>query len=90
MSQLVERLIGSSDTLVKLPVHQFIGAIAENKRGILTAAQVTAMFNLDAGEQADVVTILAGSATREIMHDVLMLGERGLYTQAQVETRLGL
>lgn len=58
---LYTRLIGSSGA--KLPVHQFMAALGEYERGKLTAPQVYAAFNLDAGEQAEINTLVSKIVT---------------------------
>lgn len=89
---LLDRLIGTEDP--KLPVHQFMAALAEYKRGALTGTQVASTFGLSAGEaislQAFLDNLGASTIDRAMIHDVLLLAETGLYTKAQVQFRLGV
>ena len=90
---VLTRLVGPLEGETKLPVHQFMAALAEYKRGAITGAQVAEAFVLDSDEENDLQTFLDGmdgTLTREKVHDVLMLGERKLYTLAKVQTELGL
>lgn len=85
--------LGGGVTEVKLPVHQFLAALAEVRRGEVTRAQLIAGFSLDASEEEQLDTFIsrmaADSISREEVHDVLMLAENGFRTPAQVLTRLG-
>src|SRR6476659_9178846 len=92
---LLSRLIGSNPTNeLKLPVHQFMAALAELKRGAsgVTLSSIATFFNLDAGEQTDLQTFVSQQSgdviAREEIHDVLMLGEAGAYTLQQCSDRL--
>jgi hypothetical protein len=88
LSRLTEPLPGEA----KIPVHTFNAAIAEVKRGIITLTNVGDAFNLSAGERTELASYLANvyvdGVSREVMHDVLMLGEEGHYTQQQCADRL--
>ena len=95
---LVTRLVAPLEGEDKLPVHQFTAGIAEVRRGEISGAEMASRFGLSAGE----ITALnnwfsamdAGGQTpteiRTETEDVLMLGERGYYSLAEVNTRLGL
>ena len=91
---LLSRLVAPQGEEVKIPVHQFMAALAEGKRGApgVDLASISAVFELDAGEQADLATFLlnfyGGIIDREMIHDVLMLGERGIYTVQNCADRL--
>lgn len=91
---LLTRLLEPQPGEQKIPVHQFMAALAEYKRGAVTGAQVVAKFNLDAGETTQLQNWLdnldGDTINRQLIHDVLMLGETGLYSQAQVVARLGV
>ena len=77
---------------IKLPVHQFTSELAEYHRGYIPKSKMVADFNLSAAEETQLDNFLlkieSGSFTREEFHDVMMMGERGLYTPLEVTTRL--
>ena len=79
---LFERLVGTEDP--KLPVHQFMAALAEYKRGEVTGVQVATAFDLSAGEATNLQEFLdnldADTISRDVIHDVLLLAEGGYYT----------
>lgn len=91
---LLTRLVDPADGEIKLPVHQFMAALAELKRGApgVTVTTVGDAFNLDAGERTELETIVSNNyvdgISRELIHDVLMLGEANLYTLQQCSDRL--
>jgi NaMN:DMB phosphoribosyltransferase len=91
---LYDRLVGTEDP--KIPIHQFMSAAAENVRGEMTDLQVKNAFNLSAAEATEAATLkaqLAGTVSRQELHDVLLLAERGIEpytTAAAVKTRLGV
>lgn len=81
----------------KLPVHQFMAAMGELKRGHVTAPVLAAAFNLDAGEQTEAATLFARfndltPLTSLELHEVLLLAETGLAygTVASLKNRLGV
>ena len=89
---LLDRLLGNEDP--KLPVHQFMAALAEYKRGAITKQNVIDAFLLSVPEGTSLQTFLtkldSDTIDRAFIHDVLLLGEAGYYTKSQVQTRLGL
>lgn len=91
---LLTRLVSPAVGEEKISVHQFTAALGELRRGApdMLLADVHAAFNLDAGEQVTLASIVKNynldGITREVLHDVLMLGEQGLYTVAEVQARL--
>lgn len=89
---LLNRLLGTEDP--KLPIHQFMAALAEYKRTSITGQQVIDAFGLDAGEATALSEFLdnldGDTIDRAKIHDVLLLGETGLYPKAKVKTELGL
>lgn len=95
---LLTRLIAPLPGEEKLPVHQFLASLAELVRGApgVTLGALHAAFNLNAAEQAQLLDFMASAQTgnlavqRQVIHDVLLLGEGGLYTVNQVITRLNL
>lgn len=96
---LIARLMGEDPEVYgkKLPVHQYVAAVAEVARGSATAAPLVAKFDLDATEQAQTQALInavtGGTLTRVEVHDVLLMAEQRLppYTSvAAVESRLGL
>ncbi len=90
---LLTRLIAPLPGEVKLPVHQFMGELAEIRRGESTRAQLISEFNLSTPEETQLDLLIAQMAadnvSRAEVHDVLLLGEYGLRTEAQVLTRFG-
>jgi hypothetical protein len=91
---LLTRLIDPLEGEEKLPVHQFMAALAEYKRGAVTGAQVVSAFNLSGSEatalQEFLTNLDSDAINRAMIHDILMLGEDGQYPIATVRTRLGL
>lgn len=97
---LLTRLIAPLAGEAKLPAHQFMAALAELKRGApgVTQAAIATAFNLSAAEQTSLATFVSNMQSgvppfplsREQIHDVLMLGEMGIYTVAQAKSRLGV
>jgi len=89
---LLDRLLGNEDP--KLPVHQFMAALAEYKRGAITKQIVIDAFLLSVPEGTSLQTFLtkldSDTIDRGFIHDVLLLGEAGYYTKSQVQARLGL
>lgn len=91
---LLSRLVAPAVGEVKLPVHQFMAALAELKRGApgVDVASISSAFDLTAGEQTELATLVTNHyldlVSREMIHDVLMLGEDNLYTVQQCEARL--
>lgn len=93
---LVSRLTIPAQGEAKLPVHQFMAILAELKRAApsVTVAAIAAhpVFNLSVDETTELTSFVANLygdlVTREQIHDVLMLGEAGVYTQQQVIDRL--
>jgi hypothetical protein len=59
---LYERLTGVE--LPRIPVHAFMGALGEYERGKMTSQQVITAFNLSAGEQTEVTTLLTKILTQ--------------------------
>jgi hypothetical protein len=88
---LIDRVLGQEEP--KLPVHQFMAALAEYKRGAITGAQVVSAFNLSQAETTQLQSFLSrldsNNLSREMIHDILMLGEYGLYNRSFVLSRLG-
>lgn len=102
---LYERLLGRTDAGValgegRIPVHAFVGLMAERARGRVTNADVIAMFGLSTEDQAELVTLVGrfttgGSRlTREELEDVLYVGSSKLAsvygTPSAVRARLGV
>lgn len=93
---LLTRLIAPVGEEEKLPVHQFMAALSEYKRGApgVNLASIAAAFNLSAQEQTALQTFLTNLNTdainRDLVHDVLLLGEAGIYSVAGVQNRLGV
>lgn len=92
---LLDRLINPSlKGEDKLPVHQFMAALAEYKRGAITKQNVVDAFELSTEEATQLQNFLdnldSETINRGMIHDILLLGETGLYTKAQVKNRLGV
>ncbi len=89
---LIHRLEGSESP--KVPVHQFMAALGEYKRGAASQAQIVAAFNLSEAEETQLEVYLSNLDTdainRQLIHDVLLLLERGHYTVGQAKERLGV
>lgn len=91
---LLTRLVDPQPGEEKLPVHQFQAALAELKRGApgVTVQTVATAFNLSAGEQTElasfVSTFYTDGINRDLIHDVLLLGEAGHYDLETCEERL--
>ena len=93
---LYERLLRLEEP--RIPVHAFMAALAERKRGRVTANQIISVFGLDptATTEAaalnarfdDVVSPLTGTE----VHDVLLLADAGLAytTPTALKNRLGV
>ena len=90
LTRLVEpdRLAGE----IKIPVHQFMAELAELQRGKIVKQKIVDDFNLTAPEEANldafIAAMVGGAFDRNEFHDVMMMGERGLYTPAEVTARL--
>jgi len=92
---LYERLLRVEEP--KIPVHAFMAAMGELKRGRVTAPVLAAVFELDAGAQVEAATLFArfnnGSPLTSVeLHEVLLLAETGLAygTVQSLKTRLGV
>ena len=84
---LYERLVLSSETEPKIPVHQFMAAIAEAVRGQVTRAQIITAFELRVEDETDLDFLITKVGTlavgekfefTRVLHDILLLAERGL------------
>lgn len=91
---LLGRLVNPSEGETKLPVHQFMAELAELQRGEILVAKMYADFDLDATEQTQldnfIIEMTGGNFNREEFHDVMMMGEKGFYSEAEILTRLGI
>lgn len=92
VTKLVEPLAGED----RLPVHQFMACLAEAKRGApgVNVTTIGAFFELTPGEITSLQEFYdnfnGSQFTREQIHDVLMMGEYGIYTVQNVKNRLNL
>ncbi len=84
---LYERLVLPTTADPKIPVHQFMAAVAEAVRGQVTRAQIITAFGLRVEDEADLdflITKVGTLAVAEkfeftrVLHDILLLGETGL------------
>jgi len=99
---LIHRLIGRNATdeslpftEERLPIHGAMALFGEISRGYITLAEAATRFGLTADEVTELqgwMTAWAVSGTFDMgeLKDVLMLGETGLYSVAEIQTRLGL
>lgn len=89
---ILPRLLGTEEP--KITVHQFMAALAEYKRGAVTGQQIVTAFSLTSSEATALQQWLSNLDSDEIdrtlIHDVLLLGETGLYSNTQVRNRLGI
>lgn len=89
---LIDRLIGLAEP--KIPTHQFMAALGEYKRGApnVTLAAITTAFGILVGEQADLSTVanllVTDQIDQETLHDVLLLGETGIYDSPTCVSRI--
>jgi hypothetical protein len=71
-----------------------MAALAEYKRGAVTGQNIVDAFNLSGSEATQLNTWLTNLDTdainRQLIHDVLLLGEGEYYSKAQVQSRLGV
>ena len=94
---LFERLLGTDREIdPKIPVHNFMAALAEFQRGAITKATVETMFGIRPQDQADFdLVFLKGPALvagdrfefSRVLHDILLLGESGLIYTKPIEVR---
>ena len=99
---LIHRLIGrnaTDETLPfteeRLPIHGAMALFGEISRGYISFAEATSRFGLTEDEKTELqgwMTAWSASATFDMseLKDVLMLGETGLYSVAEIQARLGL
>jgi len=93
---LYERLLRLEEP--RIPVHAFMAALAERKRGRVTAQQIVTVFNLDAAAITDASALNArfddvvNPLTGVEVHDVLLLADAGLAytTVTTLKNRLGV
>lgn len=89
---LLDRILALEEP--NIAIHPFMAALAEYKRGVVTGANIVTKFELSVGETTALQNWLdnldTDVITRALIHDVLLLGEVGLYTKAQVQSRLGI
>jgi len=96
---LYERLtgIGMTSAETRISIHAFYALLTERKRGSVSNAQVISAFNLNAGEQTELTTLVArvtaGSLTGPEIHEVLIIAEAKLApfdSVALVKSRFGV
>jgi len=84
---LYERLVLPSAADPKIPVHQFMAAVAEAVRGQVTRAQIIAAFGLRVEDETDLDFLITKVGTlvvaekfefTRVLHDILLLAETGL------------
>jgi hypothetical protein len=89
MATLFERIVGVGTTSslyeTKIALHAFAGGIDEQGAGYVTGPELVTMFELDAGQSADLQTMVqmlnaAGSKTAYMRtyKDILYMGEWNL------------
>lgn len=90
---LLSRLVQPADNEEKISIHAFMAAVAEYARGEVDPGFFLAKFGVAAGKENGTLTDLlfnvdSGKIDRNVIHDVLLLGESGIYTLKRVEQRL--
>ena len=93
---LYERILRLEEP--KIPVHAFMAAMAERKRGRVTAQQIVNLFGLDAAAQIDATALsarfddLVDPLNGVELHDVLLLADAGIgyTTVTALKNRLGV
>lgn len=91
---LLSRLVDPQPGEQKIAVHQFMAAVAELKRGApgVTVQSIGVAFALSPAEEAElaafVSTFFTDGINRDLIHDVLLLGEDSLYSLEQCSDRL--
>ena len=86
---VLSRLVDPQPGEAKIAVHQYTASIAERGRGNMTVSEFEAFFGFDAAEILEInnwfPTYVGG---RELLHDVLMLGEQKAYDLTKCSTIL--
>lgn len=91
---LLSRLVDPAPGEDQIPVHQFMAALAELKRAApgVTIASIVTAFSLSAGEQTELEGLVNSAyldkIDRQLIHDVLLLGEGGQYSLSACQSRL--
>ena len=84
---LYEKLVGTDPNDVKIPCHQFMAAISERDRAVMTRQDVIDCFELETEDLVELDQILDKvdglTADRQfefgrMLHDILLLSEEGL------------
>jgi len=109
---LIERLMGLAadgvtvDLTTRIPVHSFFAGATLRVEGVISQAELVALFTLVSADMADLAALAALAPSGEtaqlianrvryinMVHSVLMLAEAryvGFQTPAQVRTKLGI
>lgn len=96
---LLTRLTVPLEGEEKIPAHQFVAAIYEFKRGApgVNAARIQQEFNLSAQELAELTAWYTANIApstppipRDLLHDILLLVEKGHYSVDQARVRLNI
>ena len=93
MSTLFQRVIGDiGESEVRIPIHGIRALFGELERGAVDPAYIIAAYNLDAGQQADLATLITKmiaatdkGAFSRFVFDWLVLAEQG-FADYRVET----
>lgn len=92
---LITRLTVPLDGESKIAAHQFMALVAEYQRGVfgVDKAFIASTFGITSpGELAeldDIITEVVNRRTnRDLLHDVLLVGEAGIYNTQKVENRI--
>lgn len=93
---LLSRLVSPEEGEAKIPIHAFMASVAEKDRNApgVDSDFIMSQFDIpkDGKEDVDLLKLLLnmgdGKVDRAMIHDVLLLGEAGVYPESQVELRL--
>jgi hypothetical protein len=76
----------------KIVVHQFAAELGEFQRNEIPKSKIVADFELTAQEETQldnfIILMEGGNFDRIEFEDVMLMGEKGFYTQAEILTRL--
>jgi hypothetical protein len=87
---ILDRLIGNQKP--KIPIHGFMALLSEYKRGQITKNEIVSILNLNNIEQNELKNFFndVNNINRDMLHDVLILGELGYYTKDKIIDRLNI
>lgn len=91
---LLTRLVDPQEGEERIPIHQFMAALAEYGRNApgVNLNSISNAFGLSAQEETALANFIgnlnSNMINRALIHDVLMLGEGHIYTVQNVRDRL--